>query len=294
MIESTHEFIKIVRTVTNPKMIASLDVEALFTNVPLQETLNIIINSVYSHPTKKPPPIQPDTLRELLSICTTKTPFRSTTGDLYQQIDGVSMGTPLGPTIANYYMSYLENSIFTNTPSMKPYIYCRYIDDIFLAINNVDQLFQLKQTFKENSVLNFTFEIEDAKKLPFLDTIITRIPNKLSTTVYRKATNTGECLNYNSICPERYKISVIQNFLHRAYLICSDWEEFSVEVKRIKQLLINNNFPNYIVDKTTSKFMNNKMKREHEETTGEDTTGCLLYTSPSPRDKRQSRMPSSA
>ena len=25
-----------------------------------------------------------------------------------------------------------------------------------------------------------------------------------------------------------------------------------------------------------------------------DGTGCLLYTSPSPRDKRQSRMPSSA
>ena len=26
----------------------------------------------------------------------------------------------------------------------------------------------------------------------------------------------------------------------------------------------------------------------------QDTSGCLLYTSPSPRDKRQSRMPSSA
>ena len=28
--------------------------------------------------------------------------------------------------------------------------------------------------------------------------------------------------------------------------------------------------------------------------TGDDVGGCLLYTSPSPRDKRQSRMPSSA
>ena len=27
---------------------------------------------------------------------------------------------------------------------------------------------------------------------------------------------------------------------------------------------------------------------------GEELEGCLLYTSPSPRDKRQSRMPSSA
>ena len=30
------------------------------------------------------------------------------------------------------------------------------------------------------------------------------------------------------------------------------------------------------------------------EATGENTPICLLYTSPSPRDKRQSRMPSSA
>ena len=29
-------------------------------------------------------------------------------------------------------------------------------------------------------------------------------------------------------------------------------------------------------------------------TAGDEDAGCLLYTSPSPRDKRQSRMPSSA
>ena len=38
-------------------------------------------------------------------------------------------------------------------------------------------------------------------------------------------------------------------------------------------------------------------EREHDfqdQVFGIDTNGCLLYTSPSPRDKRQSRMPSSA
>jgi hypothetical protein len=117
MIESTYEFIQLARTVTNPKMLASLDVESLFTNVPLHETIEIIVENVYKHETLAPPPFPADTLRKLLIICTTKTPFKSPDGSIYQQIDGVSMGTPLGPTIANYYMCNLENKTFHDNPT---------------------------------------------------------------------------------------------------------------------------------------------------------------------------------
>ena len=68
--------------------------------------------------------------------------------------------------------------------------------------------------------------------------------DKVSTSVYKKSTSTGECLNYDSICPERYKVSVVENFLHRAHAICSTWELFLSEVDRMKQMLIDKNFPN--------------------------------------------------
>ena len=178
------------------------------------------------------------------------------------------MGTPLGPTIANFFMCNLENNAFENHPNLKPTVYCRYIDDILIVIDNFQQLTQLQELFITQSSLNFTYEIETNKKLSFLYTLIKRKNNELITTVYRKSTNTGECLNYNSICPEKYKTSVIRNLLYRAYSICSNWHEFDVEVRRIKQILINNNFPNWIVDKTINAFLGNK----HKITTTEPTT----------------------
>ena len=69
--------------------------------------------------------------------------------------------------------------------------------------------FVLKQALTENSVLNFTYEIENYKKIYFLNTLITRTSHNVSITVHCKTTNRGECLNYSSICPQIYKIAVI-------------------------------------------------------------------------------------
>ena len=84
-----------------------------------------------------------------------------------------------------------------------------------------------------------------------------RQSHTVSTSVYKKSTNTGECLNYDSICPERYKVSVIKNFLHRVHAICSTWELFLSEVDRIKQILINN-LTNTKVDSEIRKFIGKK------------------------------------
>ena len=84
MIESTQEFIEIVKTVKQPKLLTSLDVESLFTNVPINDTLNIIIDAVYNHPDLPPPSFSQDLLRDLLLICTTETPFRAPDKSIYQ------------------------------------------------------------------------------------------------------------------------------------------------------------------------------------------------------------------
>ena len=151
MIESTHEFITISKSIENPKMLASLDVESLFTNIPVNETIDIIIHEVYNHPDIAPPNMPKESLKNLLYICTTKTPFKSPKGHLYQQIDGVSMGTPLGPTLANFYTSFVENKVFDNNPSLKPKVYCRYVDDTFVVINNYHELERLQSEFEKKT-----------------------------------------------------------------------------------------------------------------------------------------------
>ena len=99
-----------------------------------------------------PPPILRSELIQLLFACTTKCPFTHIDGSMYLQSDGVTMGSPLGVTFANFYMCHLENSVLDIQPNIKPIVYCRYINEIFLIIKIIDQLTKLKDWFESNSV----------------------------------------------------------------------------------------------------------------------------------------------
>ena len=263
--DSTYEFLTVLKECPKIDMLASLDVENLFSNVPVANTIDLILQNTYDHEELAPPPIPRGTMKELLLICTTKTPFRNINGDLYIQREGVSMGNPLGPTFANYYMCNLENSIFDNYCE-KPQLYIRYVDDICIGVAKFDQILKLKNLFESHSVLKFTFETEICKKLPFLDVLLNRRSNQICTSVYTKPTNPGECLNYDSSCPERYKVSVVNSLLYRSYKLCSSWDSFHCEVLRVKQLLTNNNFPMSVIDKSINKFLNKIMNNNNSVT----------------------------
>ena len=55
--ESTDEFLNIVRSTESRGLLASLDVESLFTNVPVDTTIDIILQYAYDHPSIEPPTI---------------------------------------------------------------------------------------------------------------------------------------------------------------------------------------------------------------------------------------------
>ena len=76
----------------------SLDV-SLFTNVPLEETLNICLDKLYS--LADPPTLPRVVLRKSHFLFD---------GKYYDQIDGVAMGSPLGPVVANIFMCDFEDN----------------------------------------------------------------------------------------------------------------------------------------------------------------------------------------
>ena len=55
---------------------------------------------------------------------------------LYKQVDGVTMGSLLGVTIANLFLGHLEEKVFADKPFCLPKLYLRYIDDMFAIFDN--------------------------------------------------------------------------------------------------------------------------------------------------------------
>ncbi|XP_076053809.1 uncharacterized protein LOC143032740 isoform X2 [Oratosquilla oratoria] len=52
-------------------------------------------------------------------------PFYGPDGKMRIQVDGVAMGSPLGPLFANFYMGSIEEKVFNDHPDMQPCIYAR-------------------------------------------------------------------------------------------------------------------------------------------------------------------------
>ena len=86
---------------------ASLGVDSLFTNIPLDETIDICFDSLYKDD-ENTPKIPNDVFRNLLTVVT-KESFFMFNNKFYKQIDGVVMGSPLRPALANIFMCNFEN-----------------------------------------------------------------------------------------------------------------------------------------------------------------------------------------
>ena len=149
-------------------------------------------------------------------------------GVYYSQIDAVAMGSPLGPTLANLFLAYHEENWLNDCPiQFKPTYYRRYVDDIFLMFQERSHIKKfLRYMNSRHTNMNFTVEEEVDNSLPFLDIKITREGGKLTTSIYRKKTFSGVYVNYNSFLPRDYKRGLISTLLHRAYTICSDYNNF--------------------------------------------------------------------
>ena len=124
-VKFTHELIQILQTQKpNTKIATSLDVESLLTNVLVKETIDIIINNIYNIPSFPILKINPNILHKLLLICTSKVPFYNHNGDryIYIKIYSISMGSVLGLTFSNFYVSNLENKIFNDLKKNNTYL----------------------------------------------------------------------------------------------------------------------------------------------------------------------------
>ena len=65
-------------------------------------------------------------------------------------------------------------------------------------------------------------------------------------------------LNWNSLTARKYKIGLIHCLLDRIWKICTNYDLVSIEIQKIKEILIKNDYPIHIVDLEILAFINKK------------------------------------
>ena len=99
----------------NGECLSSYDVSALFTSVPIDPALNIIKDLLEKDNTlKERTVLAVNDINLLLEFCLKNTYF-SFQDQFYEQVEGVAMGSPVSPIVANLYMEYLEQKALSTS-----------------------------------------------------------------------------------------------------------------------------------------------------------------------------------
>ena len=94
----TFSFVNELQTLNcSDNITVSFDVVSLFTNVPLHETIDLAVNYIYDAAVA---PFSKADLKKLFLFATAQTHF-TFKSNIYDQIDGVAMGSPLGPVLTD-------------------------------------------------------------------------------------------------------------------------------------------------------------------------------------------------
>ena len=182
---------------------ASLDVESLFTNISLEQTVKNCVNDLFSNNFYSGK-LSRKNLYELLKLATTEL-FFIFDNKLYKQIDRVAMGSPshwLMPFSVIMKKFGLMNALLSLN---------LWFTDVTLTIF---VLFKSKEHLKlfvnymnsKHSNIKFTFETEDPNNFSFLDVKITQKNKRFVTSIFGKDSLSGVFTNYDSFIFDTYKI----------------------------------------------------------------------------------------
>ena len=134
------------------------------------------------------------------------------------------MGSQFGPTMANIFMSHLEEKHMKELEELGIKNWHRFVDDIFAIVESKEEansILIFLNTLHSN--IKLTMETEEKNISNFLDVKVKKNNNStFSTSTYHKDTFTGVYLNLRSLTARKYKVSLIKLILNRIFRICPD------------------------------------------------------------------------
>ena len=158
--------------------------KSLFTSIPLQLALQCTETAILE--STDPLPLPTEDIMDLLNLCLTSTYFQYKDKH-YKQLHSTAMGTPVFAIVAEIIIQNIEESALSTCRQTIP-LYLLYVDDTCTAVGH-DEINAFHHHLNgQNTDIQFTREVEENGKQPFLGYLESRDDNSLRTTVYRKLT----------------------------------------------------------------------------------------------------------
>ena len=108
----------------------SYDIESLYTNVPVEETINLILEQMNEDNTVMNG--EKEEFKKMLIQATNNSYFMFN-GEYYKQREGLAMGQPLSAPLANAFLCFHERRWLDQCPrAFRPIFYRRYVDDTYV------------------------------------------------------------------------------------------------------------------------------------------------------------------
>jgi len=164
-------------------------------------------------------------------------------GQFYEQTDGVAMGSPLSPVIANFYMEDFDMKAIKKA-THKPVYWYRYVDNTFVIWPHGQEKLTdfLNHLNGIHNNIQFNMEIEEEGNLPFLDiNVYRKVDCSLGHKVYQKPTHTNLYLHQKSHHHPANKHSVLSSLVHRAKTLC-DQENLAPELTFLTNVFKQNGY----------------------------------------------------
>ncbi|CAF4198778.1 unnamed protein product, partial [Rotaria sordida] len=205
----------------------SLDVQDLFTNIPVTRAIDIAINKIGNSEKFCMSNLTITDLKQILLISLNNS-YCEFNGKFYKQKHGLPMGNTLSPLLADLYMNYyMDNKMDEN--EIESYV---------------------KDLNKIRSKIKFTHEYEKNGEINFLDTTLSKTQDgNIEMKWYRKDSAADRLLNYNSYHDKSVKINIIKNMTSRIIETSKNPIQQEKDLKILKQILTKSDYPEHIIEK---------------------------------------------
>ena len=137
------------------------------------------------------------------------------------------------------------------------------MDDTLSVVKDIPTATAFLATLSEaHPAISFTMEVANINKVPFIGIELIMIGKQLKTCVYRKTTNKGLLLHYQSHVDALCKRSLVMTMLNWAHCLSSSPDLFAEECDNLKGISLRLKYPENLINSTITRFIESRDQQQ--------------------------------